>query len=162
MLRQFIESSTWHTQCHLIPTLNLEDRVFLFPFYLWLNWATERIRNLPQMTQLKYFNPKSPVSKTRAPVCDAAPGLWSGLGMRQSIRPSHHPTTWRELRSSEGGWSSLVLLPRSFHHGLTACAVPNAAFPQRVLFDGPVGLWWCGEMAYAVQRGCSIDTVNWT
>ena len=54
-LWQFIESGTWHTLCHVILTLNLGGGLLLFPLYWWVNWVTKRIRNLPKMTQLKYF-----------------------------------------------------------------------------------------------------------
>lgn len=48
---------------------------------------------MPQMTQLKYFNPKSPVSKTCVPVCDAAPRAVVRAGdeaENKVISPSYH------------------------------------------------------------------------
>ena len=163
---QSIESSTWHIQCHLILTLNLEGRVFLFPFCLWVKSATERIRNLPQMTQLKCFNPKSPVSKTCVPVCDAAPGLWSGLGMRQRVRASHRPTTWKEFCSSEGRLFFLVLFPhiRFSSRSHCMCCSECSFSPAGVIWraGGFIVMWGnviCSSGGL-FHRHCQLDTSN--
>lgn len=70
---------------------------------------------------------------------DAAPGMWSGLGMRQRVRASHHPTTQREFCSTEGRWFFLVLFPHIHFSSQFHCICCSECY------FSPAGVvWWAG------------------